>query len=70
MQSLQEVQPHTMQHKNLDLLEDELVNWTPGDKKSPDRLDALAHAINFLNHDDSSLSKEEETARNIINSLF
>ena len=70
VQSLQEVQPHTMQHKNLDLLEDELVNWTPGDKKSPDRLDALAHAINFLNHDDSSLSKEEETARNIINSLF
>jgi len=55
---------------NLDILEDELVNWTPGDKKSPDRLDALAHAINFLNKDDASLSQEEENARNVINSLF
>ena len=55
---------------NLEHLIDELVNWTPGDKKSPDRLDALAHAINFLNHDDASLSRDEENARKVINTLF
>lgn len=55
---------------NLDVLEDELVNWTPGDAKSPDRLDALSHAICFLNRDDATLSASEEEARNIINRLF
>ena len=55
---------------DLHFLEDELVNWTPGDTKSPDRLDALAHAINFLNRDDASFTQEEEEARNIISKLF
>ena len=55
---------------NLDILIDELVSWVPGDAKSPDRLDALAHAINFLNKDDNVLSDEEVKARNVINQLL
>jgi len=34
--------------QGLTLLEDELCNWTPGDK-SPDRMDALVHGVTFLN---------------------
>ena len=30
-------------------LEDQMVSWTPADPKSPDRLDALVHAVTFLN---------------------
>lgn len=32
---------------NLDVLEDELSNWIPGED-SPDRLDAFVHAVNYL----------------------
>lgn len=30
------------------MLESQMVSWVPGDAKSPDRLDALVHAIAFL----------------------
>jgi len=54
----------------LDILEDELTSWTPGDRKSPDRLDALAHAINFLNKDIQSETPEEKQAKKILYNLF
>lgn len=31
------------------VLEEEMATWTPADLKSPDRLDALVHAVTFLN---------------------
>jgi len=56
---------------NLDVLETELCNWVPGSNKSPDRLDALAHGINYLNADvcvaDSS---EEKVAKSILGKMF
>lgn len=32
----------------LPMLESQLVSWVPGDARSPDRLDALVHAVTFL----------------------
>lgn len=55
---------------SLDMLEDELVNWVPGSRKSPDRLDALAHAINYLNKEVIAESEEELRAKSIIKNLF
>ena len=55
----------------LDVLEAELCNWIPGAKKSPDRLDALAHGINYLNEDLTPFdSKEEREAKSILGKLF
>lgn len=56
---------------NLDILEAELCNWVPGSKKSPDRLDALAHGINYLNNGITSQENpEEQEARSILGKLF
>ncbi len=56
---------------NLDLLESELCNWIPGAKKSPDRLDALAHGINYLNANVSSFDTEDERcAKSILGKMF
>ena len=56
---------------NLDVLEEELCNWVPGSKKSPDRLDALAHGINYLNADICVPdSKEEIEAKSILGKMF
>ena len=30
-------------------LEDQMITWVPGDRKSPDRIDGLCFAINYLN---------------------
>jgi len=55
----------------LDVLEAELCNWIPGAKKSPDRLDALAHGINYLNEDITPFdSNEEKSAKSILGKLF
>lgn len=55
----------------LDVLEAELCNWIPGAKKSPDRLDALAHGINYLNEDIMPFdSNEEKSAKSILGKLF
>ncbi|MGP1440542.1 MAG: terminase large subunit domain-containing protein [Treponema sp.] len=57
--------------KNLDILESELCNWVPGSKKSPDRLDALAHGINYLNADSEIFETEEEKqAKSILRKMF
>jgi len=56
---------------SLDVLEAELCNWVPGAKKSPDRLDALAHGINYLNNDiESPETEEEQQAKSILGKLF
>ena len=54
----------------LDILEDELVNWIPGDAKSPDRLDALAHAINFLNTGEREETIEDKKAKEVLQMIF
>ena len=55
---------------NLDILLDELTSWVPGDDKSPDRLDALAHAINFMNKDGATDSRKEIDAKDVLYKLF
>lgn len=44
----------------LDVLEDELCNWQPGDD-SPDRMDAFVHGINYLKPDLKDLEKEDKS---------
>lgn len=39
---------------NLDILEDELCNWIPGED-SPDRMDAMVHAINYCEPGDDTM---------------
>lgn len=56
--------------EQLDVLESELTSWVPGDSRSPDRLDALSHAINFLNRDPVLNSEKEEVAKSVIANLF
>lgn len=51
---------------NLDLLESELCNWQPGDD-SPDRMDAFAHAINYLKPDASDTEMKEMAAEALVN---
>ena len=59
------------EENSLDVLESELCNWIPGAKKSPDRLDALAHGINYLNGNVSiPETKEEKEAKSILGKLF
>ena len=63
--------PLESKEDNLDILEEELCNWIPGSNKSPDRLDALAHGINYLNSDVSVPdSKEEKEAKSILGKMF
>ena len=57
-------------NNSLDVLEDELVNWIPGDAKSPDRLDALAHAINFLNSGEREETIEDKKAKEVLQMIF
>jgi len=40
---------------SFDMLEDQMVTWTPDMKKSPDRIDALVWALTDLNEDSSSM---------------
>ena len=42
---------------NLQILEDELCNWQPGDD-SPDRMDAFVHGINYLKPDATNTAQE------------
>ena len=46
----------------LDMLEDELCNWQPGDD-SPDRMDAFVHAINYLKPDLKDVAHEDAAKR-------
>ncbi|MGP1438526.1 MAG: terminase large subunit domain-containing protein [Treponema sp.] len=63
--------PEGTSENNLELLEEELCNWIPGSSKSPDRLDALAHGINYLNTGVLIPdSKEEKEAKSILGKLF
>ena len=52
----------------LDMLEDELCNWQPGDD-SPDRMDAFVHAINYLKPDLKDLAQEDKAKRALFNVL-
>lgn len=45
-------------YDELDVLENQLCNWQPGDK-SPDRMDALVHAINYCEPDLQDPVKED-----------
>lgn len=53
---------------NLQVLEDELCNWQPGDD-SPDRMDAFVHAINYLKPDLKDLAHEDAAKRALFNVL-
>lgn len=53
---------------NLDILEDELCNWQPGDD-SPDRMDAMVHGINWLKPDKKN-REEENKARGVLANIF
>ena len=50
----------------LDMLEEELCNWQPGDD-SPDRMDAFVHAINYLKPDLKDLAHEDAAKRALFN---
>ncbi len=53
---------------NLDVLEDELCNWIPG-QDSPDRLDACVHGINILQPTPDNKEAEENAKEALVSAL-
>ncbi|PIE97457.1 MAG: hypothetical protein CR988_07795 [Treponema sp.] len=53
---------------NLDVLEDELCNWIPG-QDSPDRLDAFVHGVNILEPTPDNKEAEENARYALIGAL-